>query len=355
MRREADFDCAEELGVTKCRLERIIARAAAKGDLRTELAATRQLSRVARPGGPDPQSSGAGVDIAAARAQLEAEIAEEMAGREDRQLNITRARGPWRRGSQTSRSSPWWATGDRVKAPPLLEFVRHCLIVEKETGRLIPFELWPAQEEALAVIEARRQARHPQGPPGRHHLVGARRHALGRDLLSEPPLPHRPAVRRVRPRGDHPAAHPGRLRPDLGARPGCASWPSRRCPQRGDPGSPAGRGASCAWPTARATAPSPRPSRSPAAWRPTGVWPTSSPSGPGRPGSWRPWSRAAPACTWSRPATAPTTPSPRSMRTPLPAAAPTGRSSSPRRRPAPRRGLVSRQRRGGGRPRECPP
>ena len=39
-----------------------------------------------------------------------------------------------------------------VKTPPLSEFVRHCLIVEKESGELIPFALWPAQEEALAVI-----------------------------------------------------------------------------------------------------------------------------------------------------------------------------------------------------------
>ena len=40
-----------------------------------------------------------------------------------------------------------------LKAPPLPEFVRHCLIVEKRSGQLIPFELWPAQEEALEVIE----------------------------------------------------------------------------------------------------------------------------------------------------------------------------------------------------------
>jgi hypothetical protein len=42
-----------------------------------------------------------------------------------------------------------------LKPPPLSEFVRHCLIVEKESGALIPFDLWPAQEEALAVIERR--------------------------------------------------------------------------------------------------------------------------------------------------------------------------------------------------------
>jgi hypothetical protein len=40
-----------------------------------------------------------------------------------------------------------------LKVPPLPEFVRHCLIVEKESGNLIPFEPWPAQEEALAIIE----------------------------------------------------------------------------------------------------------------------------------------------------------------------------------------------------------
>ena len=39
------------------------------------------------------------------------------------------------------------------KAPPLLEFVRHCLIVDKATGDLIPFDVWPAQEEALEIIE----------------------------------------------------------------------------------------------------------------------------------------------------------------------------------------------------------
>ena len=40
-----------------------------------------------------------------------------------------------------------------VKVPSLVEFVRHCLIVDKASGQLIPFEPWPAQEEALAVIE----------------------------------------------------------------------------------------------------------------------------------------------------------------------------------------------------------
>ena len=40
-----------------------------------------------------------------------------------------------------------------VKTPPLAEFVRHCLIVDKTSGQLIPFEPWPAQEEALKTIE----------------------------------------------------------------------------------------------------------------------------------------------------------------------------------------------------------
>ena len=40
-----------------------------------------------------------------------------------------------------------------LKPPPLPEFVRHCLIVDKASGRLICFEPWPAQEEALELIE----------------------------------------------------------------------------------------------------------------------------------------------------------------------------------------------------------
>ena len=37
-----------------------------------------------------------------------------------------------------------------LRVPPLAEFVRHTLIVEKESGKLIPFELWPAQSNANA-------------------------------------------------------------------------------------------------------------------------------------------------------------------------------------------------------------
>jgi hypothetical protein len=32
-----------------------------------------------------------------------------------------------------------------LKPPPLLDFVQHCLIVDKQSGKLIPFELWPLQ------------------------------------------------------------------------------------------------------------------------------------------------------------------------------------------------------------------
>ena len=81
MKQESIFDCAEELGVTKRRLERIIARAAAKGDLRTELVATRQLTELLGLAAAK-RGEQAGIDIAAAREALEAEIAEEMADRE---------------------------------------------------------------------------------------------------------------------------------------------------------------------------------------------------------------------------------------------------------------------------------
>jgi hypothetical protein len=40
-----------------------------------------------------------------------------------------------------------------VEAPTLAEFVAKCLIVEKETGNLIPFDLWPEQKRALDIIE----------------------------------------------------------------------------------------------------------------------------------------------------------------------------------------------------------
>jgi hypothetical protein len=81
MKAESHFDWDEELGVTKRRLERIIARAAAKGDLRAELAATRQLTELLGLAAPTRLEVG-GVDVEAARRQLEDEIAAELAARE---------------------------------------------------------------------------------------------------------------------------------------------------------------------------------------------------------------------------------------------------------------------------------
>lgn len=51
----------------------------------------------------------------------------------------------------------------RPNTPPLSEFVRHLLIVEKESGKLIPFDLWPAQEKALKVIEKTKKLVIPKG------------------------------------------------------------------------------------------------------------------------------------------------------------------------------------------------
>jgi hypothetical protein len=50
-----------------------------------------------------------------------------------------------------------------VKVPPLVEFVRHCLIVDKASGDLIAFEPWPAQQEALGIIEATDKLVVPKG------------------------------------------------------------------------------------------------------------------------------------------------------------------------------------------------
>lgn len=78
MKQSAIFDHDEELGITKCRIERIIARAAAKGDLRCELAATRQHSELLGLTAP-PRSEHSGIDVEAARQRLEEEIAEHLA------------------------------------------------------------------------------------------------------------------------------------------------------------------------------------------------------------------------------------------------------------------------------------
>jgi hypothetical protein len=81
MKESADFDYAEEFGLTKCRLERIVARASAKGDLRTELAATRQLKELLSLAAPKREDSG--IDAEAASAQLVAEVAQDIADHED--------------------------------------------------------------------------------------------------------------------------------------------------------------------------------------------------------------------------------------------------------------------------------
>ena len=46
MRSSADFDYDEKFGMSMWRLERVIARSAAKGDMRTLLTADRQLSKL---------------------------------------------------------------------------------------------------------------------------------------------------------------------------------------------------------------------------------------------------------------------------------------------------------------------
>ena len=74
-------DTTEERGVAKRRLERIIARAAAKGDLRTELAAHRQLSELLDLA-LDRRDSQGEVDVVAARQQLALELARELADHE---------------------------------------------------------------------------------------------------------------------------------------------------------------------------------------------------------------------------------------------------------------------------------
>lgn len=78
MKESAVFDHEEELGITKWRLERIIARAAAKGELRTELIATRQLAELLGLKAPT-RIEHSGIDVEAARKRLEEEIAEGLA------------------------------------------------------------------------------------------------------------------------------------------------------------------------------------------------------------------------------------------------------------------------------------
>ena len=141
-----------------------------------------------------------------------------------------------------------------VKVPPLAEFVRHCLIVEKETGDLIPFDLWPDQAEALEVIEHTDKLVVPKG-----RQVGITWLELaamlwagtfwGNRLLpiarQSDEYAREAIVRLLILCGYTPPRRP----------PTCACLQSRRCPRGGDPRSPARRAASCAWQTARPSAP----------------------------------------------------------------------------------------------------
>ena len=80
MSEAAIFDRQQEFGAARRRLERIIARAAAKGDLRTMLSANRQLSELLGLAGParlelsGPEGAPLVVSVAAIRAQFEAAI-----------------------------------------------------------------------------------------------------------------------------------------------------------------------------------------------------------------------------------------------------------------------------------------
>jgi predicted metal-dependent hydrolase len=82
MRSEAAaLDCLQERGVSKRRLERIIARSAAKGDLRTELAADRQLRELL---GTAVSKNREPVDATAALERLTLEVAQDIADHESR-------------------------------------------------------------------------------------------------------------------------------------------------------------------------------------------------------------------------------------------------------------------------------
>ena len=81
MRAQAPIDRSYELVAAKRRGERALARSAATGDLRTYLAANAQLIALLGLAAPT-RIECSDVDVAAARAQLEAEIAKEMADRE---------------------------------------------------------------------------------------------------------------------------------------------------------------------------------------------------------------------------------------------------------------------------------
>lgn len=59
-------------------------------------------------------------------------------------------------GLSDAQIAAYLASRTSERTPPLADFVSHCLIVAKEgetESGLVPFTLWPAQREALAVVE----------------------------------------------------------------------------------------------------------------------------------------------------------------------------------------------------------
>ena len=90
MKASADFDYAEKFGMSMHRLERVIARSAAKGDLRTLLAADAQLSKLLRLGEKRPE--GQLVDAETARAHLAELLEKEIADHEETDSTTTRRR-----------------------------------------------------------------------------------------------------------------------------------------------------------------------------------------------------------------------------------------------------------------------
>jgi hypothetical protein len=88
MKAAADFDYDEKLGMSIHRLERIIARSAAKGDLRTELAADGRLAKLLDLCGK--RGADQLVDVEAARAHLADLLAQEDTDHEDTDSKTTR-------------------------------------------------------------------------------------------------------------------------------------------------------------------------------------------------------------------------------------------------------------------------
>jgi hypothetical protein len=95
MRASADFDYDEKLGMSICRLERVITRCAAKGDQRTLLAADSQLSKLLDLRGR--RTEGHLVDAETARAHLVELLAQESGDDEDTNSKTTRPRPGARR------------------------------------------------------------------------------------------------------------------------------------------------------------------------------------------------------------------------------------------------------------------